>query len=137
MYCLLLVIPLVCMLPALIWDTSVLLVFSQLVYTAGVTLPVIMMLALVNRKTAPLDASLMGKGQWNSPFQMLAVAFAFFVPMALCRILLFWMELSTAYLVCTLLGVPGIVLHPLWCKLLYRKVFQKRHSLMEDLRETR
>ena len=137
-YCLLLVIPLVCMLPALIWgDTSVLLVFSQLVYTAGVTLPVIMMLALVNRKTAPLDASLMGKGQWNSPFQMLAVAFAFFVPMALCRILLFWMELSTAYLVCTLLGVPGIVLHPLWCKLLYRKVFQKRHSLMEDLRETR
>ena len=137
-YCLLLLIPLVCLLPSVILSNcSVSMLVSQLVYTAGVTFPVIMLLALVNRKTAPLDASLMGKGQWNSPFQMLAVAFAFFVPMALCRILLLWMEPSTAYLVCTLLGVPGIVLHPLWCKLLYRKVFQKRHSLMEDLRETR
>ena len=137
-YCLLLVIPLMCMLPALIWGSiSVLLVFSQLVYTAGVTFPVIMLLVLMNRKTAPLDASLMGKGQWNSPYQALSVAFAFFAPIAICRILFIWMEPSTAYLVCTLLGVPGIVLHPLWCKLLYRKVFQKRHSLMEDLRETR
>lgn len=124
-YCLLLLIPLVCLLPSVIWSNcSVSMLVSQLVYTAGVTFPVIMLLALVNRKTAPLDASLMGKGQWNSPFQMLAVAFAFFVPMALCRILLFWMEPSTAYLVCTLLGVPGIVLHPLWCKLLYRKYFR-------------
>lgn len=137
-YCLLLVIPLMCMLPALILGSiSVLLVFSQLVYTAGVTFPVIMLLVLMNRKTAPLDASLMGKGQWNSPYQALSVAFAFFAPIAICRILFIWMEPSTAYLVCTLLGVPGIVLHPLWCKLLYRKVFQKRHSLMEDLRETR
>lgn len=137
-YCLLLLIPLICLLPSVIWSNcSVSMLVSQLVYTAGVTFPVIMLLALVNRKTAPLDASLMGKGQWNSPFQMLAVACAFFVPMALCRILLLWMEPSTTYLVCTLLGVPGIVLHPLWCKLLYRKVFQKRHSLMEDLRKTR
>lgn len=137
-HCLLLVIPLVCLLPALIWgNTSVLLVFSQLVYTAGVTLPIIMLLALVNRKTAPLDASLMGKGQWNSPYQALSVAFAFFAPIALCRILFFWMEPSTAYLVCILLGLPGILLHPLWCKVLYRKVLQKRHSLMESLRETR
>lgn len=137
-YCLLLVIPLMCMLPALIWGSiSVLLVFSQLFYTAGVTFPVIMLLVLMNRKTAPLDASLMGKGQGNSPYQALSVAFAFFAPIAICRILFIWMEPSTAYLVCTLLGVPGIVLHPLWCKLLYRKVFQKRHSLMEDLRETR
>lgn len=74
-YCLLLVIPLMCMLPALILGSiSVLLVFSQLVYTAGVTFPVIMLLALMNRKTAPLDASLMGKGQWNSPYQALSVA---------------------------------------------------------------
>lgn len=69
-YCLLLVIPLVCMLPALIWGgTPVLLVFSQLVYTAGVTLPVIMLLALVNRKTAPLDASLMGKASGTLPIR--------------------------------------------------------------------
>lgn len=137
-YCLLLVIPLVCMLPALIWGgTPVLLVFSQLVYTAGVTLPVIMLLALVNQKTAPLDASLMGKGQWNSPYQALSVAFAFFMPIALCRILFLWMDPSTAYLVCALLGLPGILLHPLWCRALYRRVFRKRHSLLENLRETR
>lgn len=114
-----------------------LLVFSQLVYTAGVTLPVIMLLALVNRKTAPLDASLMGKGQWNSPYQALSVAFAFFMPIALCRILFLWMDPSTAYLVCALLGLPGILLHPLWCRALYRRVFRKRHSLLENLRETR
>lgn len=96
-----------------------------------------MLLALVNRKTAPLDASLMGKGQWNSPYQALSVAFAFFMPIALCRILFLWMEPSTAYLVCALLGLPGILLHPLWCRALYRKVLRKRHSLLENLRETR
>lgn len=77
-YCLLLLIPLICLLPSVIWSNcSVSMLVSQLVYTAGVTFPVIMMLALMNRKTAPLDASLMGKGQWNSPYQALSVAFAF------------------------------------------------------------
>lgn len=37
------------------------------------------------------------------------------MPIALCRILFLWMEPSTAYLVCALLGLPGILLHPLWC----------------------
>ena len=117
-YCLLLVIPLMCMLPALILGSiSVLLVFSQLVYTAGVTFPVIMLLVLMNRKTAPLDASPHGKRPVELSLSGLERSFfAFFAPIAICRILFIWMEPSTAYLVCTLLGVPGIVLHPLWCK---------------------
>lgn len=53
-YCLLLVIPLMCMLPALIWGSiSVLLVFSQLFYTAGVTFPVIMLSGPYEPKDRP------------------------------------------------------------------------------------
>ena len=100
-----------CMLPALIWGSiSVLLVFSQLVYTAGVTFPVIMLLVLMNRKTARWTLP-HGKGQWNSPYQALSVALPFCADSHLSHIVHLdgaFHSLSGLYL----LGVPGIVLHP-------------------------
>lgn len=137
-HCLLLIIPLVLLLPSIIWSgLPAGLVVSQLFLTAGIILPLIMQLAWINRKTAPLDASIMGKGQWNSPYQMVTVFFAFFFPILLSNLLFLMLSENMAYLVCTLLGMAGIAAQPLWMRYLYRQVIRKKYVIMNDLRETR
>ncbi|EEF75199.1 hypothetical protein BACCOPRO_00682 [Phocaeicola coprophilus DSM 18228 = JCM 13818] len=96
-----------------------------------------MQLAWINRKTAPLDASLMGKGQWNSPYQMVIVFFAFFFPILFSNLLFLVLSENTAYLVCTLLGMAGIAAQPLWMRYLYRQVIRKKYDILTNLRDTR
>lgn len=100
-------------------------------------LPLIMQLAWINRKTAPLDASIMGKGQWNSPYQMVIVFFAFFFPILFSNLLFLVLSENTAYLVCTLLGMAGIAAQPLWMRYLYRQVIRKKYDILTNLRDTR
>ena len=137
-HCLLLVFPLVLLLPSIIWSgLPAGLVVSQLFLTAGIILPLIMQLAWINRKTAPLDASIMGKGQWNSPYQMVIVFFAFFFPILFSNLLFLVLSENMAYLVCTLLGMAGIAAQPLWMRYLYRQVIRKRYDILTNLRDTR
>ena len=137
-HCLLLVFPLVLLLPSIIWSgLPAGLVVSQLFLTAGIILPLIMQLAWINRKTAPLDASIMGKGQWNSPYQMVIVFFAFFFPILFSNLLFLVLSENMAYLVCTLLGMAGIAAQPLWMRYLYRQVIRKKYDILTNLRDTR
>ena len=138
LHCLLLVIPLVCLLPSCIWSNlSFVYVAGQFFFTAGITLPMLMCLAMFNDKTAPLTASLWGKGQWNSAYQSVTVIAALFLPILLCKGLTIIVGEETGNWICLAAGLAGILLQPIWLGAIYRQIMTKRYRIMESLRETR
>lgn len=138
LHCLLLVIPLCCILPSAIWgDLTIVFVFGMCFFTAGITLPMLLQLALFNDKTAPLTASLWGKGQWNSAYQSVTVAAALFLPILFNKLLASLLDETTGGVICIVLGAAGILTQPLWLKATCRQLMKKRYKMMESLRNTK
>lgn len=137
-HCLLLIIPFFCLLPSSIWGNFPLVCNIGLgFFTAGVTLPILMGLAMFNDKTAPLSASLWGKGQWNSAYQSVTVMIALFLPIGISKGLTVLLGETTGNWVCLIIGLAGVFLQPVWLKAICRQVMKKRYRLMESLRNTR
>ena len=138
LHCLLLLIPLCCILPSAVWgNLSAGYVFGQLFFTAGVTLPMLMQLALVNDKTAPLTSSVWGKGQWNTAYQSVTVFVALTLPLLLNKLLTPLLGETAGNAANIALGLAGVLSRPIWLKATCRRLMKKRYAMMENLRNTR
>lgn len=138
MHCLLLAVPLACLLPSCIWSSlPFAYVMGQFFFTAGITLPMLMCLAIFNDKTAPLTASLWGKGQWNTAYQSVTVAVALFLPILLSKVLPIVVGDAAGNWICLAAGLGGMIMQPVWLKAIYRQIMKRRYHTMESLRNTR
>lgn len=136
--CIILFIPfLIMMIPVAKGKISFLMALSYMLFTAGFVFAMMLQLAVYNKKTIPLNATIMRSNRGSSLFQSIITSCAFFLPLILNKILTVLFEQETACLIMMAIGLILIATHNLWIKNIYNRFMKRRYENMEGFRDSR
>ncbi len=136
--CAILLIPFLFMLfPVHEGKFSLLMPVSYLFFTAGFVYAMLLQLAVYNKKTLPLNATVMKSNKGSSMFQTVIISCAFFVPLVISSILTTFCDEDTAFILMALMGIALIATHNLWIKNIYNRFMKRRYENMEGFRDSR
>lgn len=134
--CLLLLIPLTILLPAVDDDRSISIpmLLSHFFMAGGISYPIFFTLAIFNRQTISLQQQLTGRMKTESGPQLILEFVGMLLPYGLFQVFHFLFEASTAYLLIIGTGAALMLAHPLWLRLIYKYVMQNKHINIEEFR---
>lgn len=139
LYCALLLVPLLLMLPTVImgkWSLYMLLSYG--VFTAGFQYFLLFQMAAYNDVTMPLNAKFTGKAglktDYRKAFIMLA---AYLGPVLLLNLMRGMVGGTATYTLALVTGLVFVATHPLWLRATYRRVMARKYEQMENLRNSR
>lgn len=107
-----------------------------LLFTPGCIFPCLFILAIFNNTTLNLTQKMQQKTT-NSKAQFLVSMAAMFVPMVIMYVLVVTMGSMWGGIVMMVLGLTGVMLHPLWLKTIYKHFMIRRYENMSSFRATR
>lgn len=138
-YCMLLAIPFVLMLPlVVVGKWSLLMLVSMALFTAGFQYFVLFQLAVYNKQTVPLNSKFTSKtGMENNYAQLLAQAVTFALPMFVISITSAMFSENVAYTVIMCIGIVFVATSRLWMHNIYKRMMKRRYDNMASFRATR
>ena len=138
-YCLLLIIPFLLMLPlVIVGKWSILMLVSMASFTAGFQYFVLFQLAVYNKQTVPLNTKFTSKaGMENSYAQLLAQAVSFGLPMIVISMTSAMFSKDIANIIIMVIGLVFIATHRLWMRNIYRRLMKRRYVNLAAFRASR
>lgn len=138
-YCLLLIIPFLLMLPlVIVGKWSILMLVSMASFTAGFQYFVLFQLAVYNKQTVPLNTKFTSKaGMENSYAQLLAQAVSFGLPMITISMMSAMFSKDIANIIIMVIGLVFIATHRLWMRNIYRRLMKRRYVNLAAFRASR
>ena len=106
-------------------------------FTMGIVFCGLMQMAVYNNTTSPLNAGAIVKKRENTTWQSVTVLAALFVPLLICKILIFCFNEDTAYVLFIILGIAGFATHRLWIHNIYTRMMKRRYKNMEGFRSSK
>ena len=138
-FTILLLVPFILMLPTVFMGKySLLMLFSMMFFTGGVSYCLFMQLSVYNKQTIPLNTKFIGKGSMeNNYLQVVFELVAFFVPILLLHILYIIFNAQISYIIFLLVGFIFILGHRIWLKNIYNRLMKHRYDNIEGFRASR
>jgi hypothetical protein len=137
-HCLVLIVPLVVMLPAVIEGKfSVLMMVSYMLLTSGLLYFIMFQLAVYNKQTLPLQQKLTGKGNFENGLQLAIETAAFILPIAVVALLQTIFPETTAFLLQALVGLAFTLTYPFWLRNIYHRMMARRYDNLEGFHASR
>lgn len=136
--CLILLIPfLIMIIPMTQGKITLLMGVSYMLFTAGFVFAILLQLAVYNKKTLPLNTTIMRSNKSTSLFQTLLTGAAFGVPLVINSTLTAFFTRETALFIMMGMGIALIITHNLWIKNIYNRFMKHRYDNMEGFRDSR
>lgn len=136
--CLLLILPFsLCMIAVGLEKIPLLMSVAYMAFTMGIVFCGLMQMAVYNNTTSPLNAGAIVKKRENTTWQSVTVLAALFVPLLICKILIFCFNEDTAYVLFIILGIAGFATHRLWIHNIYTRMMKRRYKNMEGFRSSK
>lgn len=136
--CLFLLVPfLFLLIPVARGKVSLLMAVAYMFFTAGLVFAALLQVAVYNKKTLPLNASLMQGNKGSSMSQSVIMLAALFLPQIVISLLTLLFPQDTALLIMLGIGLVLIATHQLWIKNIYNRFMKRRYENMEGFRESR
>lgn len=138
-YVVMLLLPLVLMIPTVIQGKcTLLMLFSILIFTAGIEYFIIFQCAVYNKQTIPLNTKFIAKGSVENNYWQLVISLGvLFVPVLLIIIMLTVFSRNVAYLILMAIGLLFLFTNSLWIRNIYNRLMRRRYENMESFRATR
>lgn len=116
---------------------TLLMVVSQLFFTAGCIFAMLMHTAIFNKHTIPLNSNVMRSNKSGNMVQGLITAGAFMIPLLLLNISFAIVGETATYIIFLVIGAAFVATHKWWIKSIYHRFMQRRYTNMEGFRSTR
>ncbi len=137
-HCLVLLVPLVVMLPAVIEGKfSVLMMAAYMLLTSGLLYFIMFQLAVYNKQTLLLEQKITGKGNFENGIQLAIEMAAFVVPIAIVAVLQLTFSEETAFIIQVLIGLAFTLSYPFWMRNIYRRMMVRRYENLEGFHASR
>lgn len=138
-YCLLLALPFVLMLPlVVVGKWSLLMLVSMMLFTAGFQYFMLFQLAVYNKQTVPLNTKLTSKAGMETNYaQLLAQAVTFGLPMCVISMTSALFSENVAYAIIMFIGIVFVATNRLWMRNIYKRMMLRRYDNMNSFRSTR
>lgn len=107
------------------------------IFTCGPVYCLSFQMAVYNKQTMPLNASIAGGRQQNSYLNIIISLATFGIPYALNALLQAIAGDSVAYSIELVLGLLFIVTHNLWLRNIYHRMAARRYTLLQGFRSSK
>lgn len=138
-FCLLELIPLLLMIPAVVTQTITLGQWiSYYLMAIGFIVPVTLQTAPYTNYCQPMNQKLTaGSSQNNVGMTFLWMGCIFILPIGIKCLVTYLISDTASYLVLSLLGIAGFLTSSLWLTFLYKRIYLRRYRNMEGFRNSR
>lgn len=139
LFSLLLVIPLLFMLPTVfVGKCSLLMLFTFMFLAAGPVYFCLFQMAVYNKRTIPLNTKYTGKGMMENNYIQIVVQLVIFtVPLLFLNLLQLVVSETIAYIVLILFSIAFMLSSNIWIHRIYRRMMNRRYSLIEGFHTSR
>lgn len=110
---------------------------ALLLFTCGIIFPLVLQLAVYNKKSAPLNDSVNVKSSSASGIATVITMAALTVPSIILTVLTIFFEPLTVTLVLALTGIAGIGTSDWWLKDIYKRFTARKYANLDGYRATR
>lgn len=136
--CLMQLLPFLLMLiPVVAGKWPLFMVVALGIFTCGPVYCLSFQMAVYNKQTMPLNASIAGGRQQNSYLNIIISLATFGIPYALNALLQAIAGDSVAYSIELVLGLLFIVTHDLWLRNIYHRMAARRYTLLQGFRSSK
>lgn len=137
-YSMLLFLPLLLLLPTVFMGKcTILMLVSYMLFIAGAGYCMFFQLAVINKKTIPLNTKFIGKVNGHDYVKILVEMIVFFVPVTFISILQNMFSDTVAYLILMSIGIIFIFTNKLWIRNIYNRIMLKKYDTIEGFRTSR
>jgi len=138
LFCLLQLLPfLVMLIPVIAGKWSLFMVVTCCIFTCGPVYCLSFQMAVYNKQTMPLNATIAGGRQQNSYLNIVISIATFGLPFALNALLVAVCSEQLAYDIELCLGLFFILTHNLWLRNVYHRMAKRRYILLEGFRDSK
>lgn len=111
--------------------------FALFLFTCGVIFPLVLQLAVYNKKTAPLNDTVNVKSSSATGISTLITMIALFAPSLILTLLVSLFEPLVVNIILAVTGVAGIVTSDYWLANIYKRFNARKYKNLEGFRATR
>lgn len=110
--------------------------FALYVFNCGLVFAVIMQLVVYNKKTTPLNDTIVKGGMTTGIAELITMG-ALFLPMLIINTLDMLMPLTVVDVILIVIGLAGMLTSGLWLRNIYNRFNRRKYQNLEGLRATR
>lgn len=116
---------------------SFLMLFSFLIFTAGVNPFILLQMAVYNKQTIPLNEKFIRNGVENNYIQVIVEMVAFIVPMVVISLLHNLCRITIGSIIMILIGASFMATNKWWLSNIYKRMMKRRYINLEGFRSSR